>query len=114
MEVLGFFYEKAEDKIPANGYPITQDLLNKGYVQKDNIDGEPRWYVKRSKVWIILEINGGWKKFDIYNNIMAIYPGRQRITLKLAQEAIFDIINGKVNLIFRDGKPFLVKREPSK
>lgn len=109
MELLGFFYEKSEDKIAANGFPIPRNLLKDGYVQKDDSDGNPVWYVKPSKVWVSVEINGIRKKFNIYNNIMALYPERQRMTLKLAQDVIALIIAGKIELALRNGNLFLVK-----
>ena len=109
MEVLGFFYEKSEDKIPANSRPITRELLNRGYVQKNNSKGEPRWFVKPCKVWLYMEINGTRRKFNIAGNILAIHPDRERISLKLVQETMVAIFNGDIDVILRNGAPFLMK-----
>ena len=107
MDVLGFYYDTRTDKIDAKGYPIPDSLLAKGYVQKNNSDGVPRWYVMPNKVWILLLINGKREKFDIYTNIMAIYPERERISLKLAQEVMLRIFKGEIIVQLEDGKPFL-------
>ena len=111
MELVGFFYDNREDKIEANGHPIPQSLVQKGYVQKNNANGEPRWYVMPIKVIIIMEINGENHKFNIYSNIMSIYPDRSRMSLKLAQEVIVRIINGDIEVTMRNGKPFLVEKK---
>lgn len=110
MELLGFYYDSRTDKIEAKGRPISQELLAKGYVQKDNADGIPRWYVMPNKVWIILRINGKEQKYNIYTNIMAIYPERSRISLKLALEVISKIMSGEINVEMKDGAPFLVRK----
>ena len=114
MELLGFFYEKSEEKIHANGHPISRELLKKGYTQKNNSNGVPRWYVKPNKVWVVLEINGERQKFNIYDNIMAISPGRERMPLKLAQDTICAILSGNIELVLRDSKPYLIRRDLSK
>lgn len=111
MELLGFFYEKAAEKLPANGRQIPRELLDKGYIQKNNSEGEPRWFVKPCKVWIIVSVSGERKKFNIYDNIRAIYPERKRITLSFAQRVICQMIDGHIILELRDGKPFLIKKE---
>lgn len=110
MELLGYLYEKPEDKIPANGRPITRDLMSRGYVQKNNVEGEPLWYVKRAKVWIYVNVNGEMKKFDIYSNIMSIYPDRKKMTPKLAQDVIFQIMSGDVEFILQHGDPWLIRK----
>lgn len=114
MELLGFFYEKSDVKIHANGRPITQELINQGFTQKNNSKGIPRWYVKPNKVWIVIEIDGVRKKFNIYNNILAIYPERKRMTLKLAQDVIASIIAGNIELILVNDKPRLIRRDLGK
>lgn len=114
MELMGFFYDNSEEKIEANGYPIPRHLAEKGYVQKNNADGVPRWYVMPNKVMIILNINGTNRKFNIYNNVMALYPNRSRISLKLAQEVIARIIQGNIEVTMKDGKPFLIEKAPKK
>jgi len=111
MELLGFYYEKAAEKLSAEGKPISRELLEKGYVQKDNYAGVPRWYVKPCKVWVVTEVNGVRKNFNIYDNIRAIYPERKRITLQFARQVICQIIDGRIELVLRDGKPFLKKKE---
>ncbi len=115
MELLGFIYDKPAEKISANGYPISRELLDKGYIQKNNSEGIPRWYVKPAKVWIYLEVDGVRKRYNIYENIMAIYPDRQRISVKLAQTVLAQIITGKIELYLVDGKngkqPFLKMKE---
>ena len=107
MELLGFYYDTRTDKIEANGYPIPKELVKKGYVQKNNANGEPRWYVMTNKVWIIVLNNGKEQKYNMYTNIMAIYPRRERISLKLVQEVISRILNGEIVIKIIDGKPFL-------
>ena len=114
MEVLGFFYERAEEKIPANGRPISRELTSKGYVQKNNTDGVPSYYVKPCKVWLYVEINGTRRKFNIAGNILAIHPERQKLSLKLAQDTVVDILNGDIDVTLKNGSPFLRKWQRNK
>ena len=109
MEVLGFFYERAEEKIPANGRPISRELTSKGYVQKNNTDGVPSYYVKPCKVWLYVEINGTRRKFNIAGNILAIHPERQKLSLKLVQDTMANILNGDIDVTLRNGAPYLIK-----
>lgn len=105
-ELVGFQYIR-EEKIDAHGYSISPELKAKGYVQKNNADGYPRWYVMPNKVLILIEKDGRRQKYDIYKNIMILYPERQKMSLKLAQEVIARIINGDIELMLVDGQPFL-------
>ena len=111
MELLGFYYEKSDIKIHANGHPISQELRNQGYVQKNNSNGYPRWYVKPNKVWILVEIDGKQRKFNIAHNILAIYPERQRMTLKLAQDTFCLMVAGDIEFTLKDGAPYLIRKE---
>ena len=114
MELLGFYYEKSDIKIHANGHPLPHYLRDQGYVQKNNSDGIPRWYVKPNKVWLLVEIDGQLKKFNIAHNILAIYPERHRVTLKLAQDTICLIIAGKIEFSLKDGIPYLIRKKSNK
>ena len=113
MELVGFQYVR-EDKLEANGWPISPELKAKGYVQKDNADGIPRWYVMPNKVLILVEDGKKRTKYDIYKNIMSIYPERKNMSLRLAQEVIIVIMNGTIELTFKNGEPYLIKKEPPK
>ncbi|MBR2290087.1 MAG: hypothetical protein IJ867_05770 [Clostridia bacterium] len=112
MELMGFYYDNKEYKLPANGCPIPKELSDKGYVQKNNSEGVPRWYVKPNRVFILLNINGENQKFDIYSNIMALHPNRVNISLKLVHEVMAKILCGKILIEMKDGKPFLTEVQP--
>ena len=115
MELKGFYYDNSAEKIDANGYPIPQYLVDQGYSQRNDANGYPRWYVPRIKVIVIVDENGVERKFDIYNNIMALYPERKMISLKLVHEVIKMIIEGDILIVRVEGKPFLWKvKKPAK
>ena len=114
MDILGFYYEQNLNKLHANGRPISRELKNEGYVQKDNREGVPRWYVKPNKVWLIVRNDGVRKNYDITLNILAIYPERQRVTLKLAQETVAKILTGEITFAIVNNKPYLLLNEKGK
>ena len=111
-DLVGFHYDNSGERIEAHGYNIPKSLLDKGYVQKNDSDGVPRWYVCPCKVYIILDVKGQNRKYDVYKNIMALYPDRTRISLKLAHEVIKRIINGDIIVEFKEGKPFFYEKHP--
>ena len=113
MEILGFKYEKS-DRIEAKGHPISRGLRDKGYTQINNLYGDPQYYVRPCRVWLFVLNNGKEEKWDIYSNIMAIYPNRQKMSLKLAQDVVFQIIAGTISFTIKKGKPFLIKPEMNK
>ena len=113
MQLKGFYYDTRTERIEANGYPIPEELKKKGYVQKNNYEGVPRWYVMPNKVWAIFDDEGTERKFNIYSYIMDSHPSRKRISLKLVQEVIMDILEGKI-VATRDRQLGLVLTEAGK
>lgn len=114
MIILGYYYEQFKNKIHANGRPISRELINQGYTQKNNAEGIPRWYVKPNKVWILVQVDGERTKYNIYDNILYLYPERKRITLKLAHEVMCEILSGKIEFVLVNGKPHLIRKNVCK
>lgn len=104
-------YEESE-QIEINRYTVIPDWKAKGYSIVYNSNGSPRHYVRPCKVWIYVKRNGKIMKYDIYGNIMAIYPERKNMSLELAQSVISKIITGEIDLTFRiEDKPYLVRKD---
>ena len=109
MELFGFFYEHSDEKIPAEGKPRSRELIRQGFVQKNNAKGEPRWYVKPNMVWFLVELDGKIVKFNVYSQILDLYPERQRISLRLAQEVVEQVLKGKITINYKNGNLYLKK-----
>lgn len=107
MELKGFYYDNRLEKIEVWGEPLPKSYKDKGYTEKKNAEGVVRWWVPPIYVWLCVEHNGKQLKFDIYQNIMAIHPERERISLRLVQDDIARIIKGEIELKLIDGKLFL-------
>ena len=108
MEIKGFYYDNTQDAIRAYGAPIPQSLTEKGYTQKNDRNGVPAWYVVPCKVKVCIKNDDGKQKnYDIYSNIMALYPERKQISLKLAHEVWAKILTGDIILELREDQPYL-------
>ena len=111
IKLIGFMYEESE-QIEINRYTTMPNWEEKGYSIVYSSNGSPRYYVRSYKVWIYVVHNGKKKKYDIYGNIMAIYPDRKIMSLELAQSVIAKIITGEIELTFRiEDNPYLIRKD---